>query len=291
MINIGGGISFGPGISVDGFVEATGGTISTFTSGGTTYRVHTFTSPSDSFIVSRPGFVEYFLVGGGGGGGYVGTNGGGGGGGGIDQGSFIAQAVTYTVRAGAGGDNSSPSAGDPSDIYINDGSGPIGRGFGGGRGGYSDTLSLGTGGNGGSGGGGRGNSPDIRAGGAGKTFSGVYYPDTLGSDGGSGSTTAGGGGGGATTSGSAATTTGGNGGDGYYSAFNGTGTYYGGGGGGGPSGTGGIGGGGNAADDASHSGTPGTDGLGGGGGAGGLGSSTNPGKGGSGIAMIRYAIS
>ena len=67
-IEIGSGITIGGGITIDSTVNASGGTITTFTSGGLTYRLHTFTANS-TFSVSSPGWVEVFVVGGGGGGG------------------------------------------------------------------------------------------------------------------------------------------------------------------------------------------------------------------------------
>ncbi len=44
-------------------VEATGGTTSTYTSGGTTYKVHTFDSVGTStFAVQNGGSIDYLIV-------------------------------------------------------------------------------------------------------------------------------------------------------------------------------------------------------------------------------------
>ena len=73
--------------------DATGGTITTYSSGGIDYKVHSFTSTGNTtFNVLAGGDVEYLIVaGGGGGGGYApepGSPGGGGGAGGLLTGSF-----------------------------------------------------------------------------------------------------------------------------------------------------------------------------------------------------------
>jgi hypothetical protein len=47
-------------------VEATGGTITEYTSGGITYRVHSFTSTGNTnFVVTSGGTVDYLIVAGG----------------------------------------------------------------------------------------------------------------------------------------------------------------------------------------------------------------------------------
>jgi hypothetical protein len=63
---------------------ATGGTVSTITQGGVTYRVHTFTSGGALTFTAPVPNVEYLVIGGGGGGGTMNgpTNRGAGGGGG-----------------------------------------------------------------------------------------------------------------------------------------------------------------------------------------------------------------
>jgi hypothetical protein len=81
--------------------SATGGTESTYSSGGVNYKVHTFTS-SGTFTTEASGSVDVLIVAGGGGGGAGG--GGGGGGGGILYGSsYNVSAQNYTVTIGAGG--------------------------------------------------------------------------------------------------------------------------------------------------------------------------------------------
>jgi len=80
---------------------ATGGTESTYSSGGTNYKVHTFTS-SGTFTVGASGDVDILVVAGGGGGG--GRHGGGGGGGGVVHVQNITLPTdSYPVTIGAGG--------------------------------------------------------------------------------------------------------------------------------------------------------------------------------------------
>ena len=76
-----------------------GGTFTSYTSGGNTYNVYTFTA-SGTLTVAAAGQVDVLVVGGGGAGGF-----GGGGAGGVAQGSsiYFASAGTYTVTVGAGG--------------------------------------------------------------------------------------------------------------------------------------------------------------------------------------------
>ena len=64
---------------IDTLITATGGTITT----DGDYKVHTFTSSSDDFVITSAtglGLVEYLIIGGGGGGGYLAGGGGGAGG-------------------------------------------------------------------------------------------------------------------------------------------------------------------------------------------------------------------
>ena len=84
------------GMGAGGF-EATGGTISTYSSGGNDYKVHTFLS-SGTFTPNGDGTVDVLVVAGGGGGGScnLGFQGGGGGG----AGGFI-------TSSGPSGNNSS----------------------------------------------------------------------------------------------------------------------------------------------------------------------------------------
>jgi hypothetical protein len=56
------------GVSVWDVIIATGGSVTTYTDAGTTYKVHTFTSSGD-FEVTSSGSAEYLIVAGGGGGG------------------------------------------------------------------------------------------------------------------------------------------------------------------------------------------------------------------------------
>ena len=90
-----------------GFIEATGGTVTTQTN----HKVHSFTGDG-CFVVSQLGFgstpcaeatqVEYLVVAGGGGGGN--GNGGGGGGGGFRMASgFTVTAATFPITVGGGG--------------------------------------------------------------------------------------------------------------------------------------------------------------------------------------------
>jgi len=82
---------------------ATGGTITTYSSGSTNYKVHTFTS-SGTITFSKSGSVDVLMVGGGGSGG--GRHGGGGGGGGVLHITGVAlTASSYVCTLGAGGGN------------------------------------------------------------------------------------------------------------------------------------------------------------------------------------------
>lgn len=88
-------------------IVAVGGNITQFTSGGTDYTCHTFTT-SGSFIVSAgTGRVEYLVVGGGGAGAF--PYGGGGGAGGLVTGFLNVAPGTYTVTVGAGGTTAASS--------------------------------------------------------------------------------------------------------------------------------------------------------------------------------------
>ena len=84
------------GMGAKGF-DATGGTITTYTSGSTTYKVHTFLS-SGNFIPNGDGTVDVLVVAGGGGGGSCNRSFQGGGGGG---------AGGYITSSGQSGANSS----------------------------------------------------------------------------------------------------------------------------------------------------------------------------------------
>jgi autotransporter-associated beta strand protein len=88
-------------------LTATGGTVTTYKTGGILYKVHTFTS-SGTFAVTSGGNVTYLVVGGGGGGGSAAVvttagAGGGGGAGGFLTGTAAISASSYTVTVGGGG--------------------------------------------------------------------------------------------------------------------------------------------------------------------------------------------
>jgi hypothetical protein len=254
----------------------TGGTVTTYSSGGTTYKVHTFTS-SGTFIVPSSIIVDVLIVGGGGSGG-VGTqsyySGGGAGGGGqvVYINGYNVNPASYSVTIGDGGTNTGGVSynGNPSSVFS---STAVGGNHG------SDVASGKTGGSSGSG----------YSGGSGGNFFG-----------------GGGGGGGAGANGTngATNTQGGNGGIGLAYDISGTSVYYGGGGGGSAAqagviprdtqGLGGLGGGGNGVPpgDPRSDGVPNTGGGGGGGATNVFSNGTplNSGYGGSGIVIIRYIV-
>ena len=81
----------------------TGGTITTYTDSGTTYRVHSFTS-SGNFVNTISGVtVTYLIVAGGGGGGSDADTGGGGGAGGLLTGTTSPSVATHSIGVGSGG--------------------------------------------------------------------------------------------------------------------------------------------------------------------------------------------
>ena len=88
------GISFGAGVAVSG------GTESTYSSGGVNYKVHTFTSSATLNIVSAVD-VDYLVIAGGGG--VAGGISGGGGAGGYRTGTLTLSAAAYAVLVGGGG--------------------------------------------------------------------------------------------------------------------------------------------------------------------------------------------
>jgi hypothetical protein len=277
------------GVSVWDVIIATGGSVTTYTDAGTTYKVHTFTSSGD-FEVTSSGSAEYLIVAGGGGGGS--NHGGGGGAGGYKENTIFLAIGTYSIVVGSGG-----TGGTSSD---SGGSGTSSSAFsivtigGGGGGSRIATDDTNPGLNGGSGGGGAGTNP---------TTAGLTSDSSQGNNGGAGSSGTvagnGGGGGGAGSAGGAATGTtinggsSGSGGDGITSSITGTAIGRAGGGSGGRWGSGTVGvatdGGGGGGNDDGAGGSNGTIYTGGGGGGGG-GSSGGGGNGGSGIVIIRYAI-
>jgi hypothetical protein len=96
-------------------IIATGGTETIINDNGVRYKVHTFTTTGQNFVVSAVGSVsssvEYLVVGGGGygGSGNAGVGGGGGGAGGYRTGSLTVSATSYAITIGSGG-TISPSA-------------------------------------------------------------------------------------------------------------------------------------------------------------------------------------
>jgi|5_EtaG_2_1085323.scaffolds.fasta_scaffold16763_4 hypothetical protein len=280
---------------------ATGGTESTYSSGGTNYKVHTFTSSGTFTVSGFSGSVEVLIIAGGGGGG--GHSGGGGGAGGLlyygaetpktPNGAAISVTPqSYSIVVGAGG------AGSGAPYNTVDGRGVSGANssafgytsIGGGGGGSANSSGL-AGRDGGSGGGGSrqtaGGSATSGQGNAGggsgsPSYASAHYPGH-------------GGGGAGAVGGAGTTSAGGAGGVGLQYSISGSATYYAGGGGGtlqdgggGDKGAGGNGGGGAGRDGAiGEAGDPNT---GGGGGGGYYGSGTGGGAGGSGVVIIRYTI-
>jgi hypothetical protein len=266
---------------------ATGGSVSTITENGVTYRVHTFTS-SGNLTVQKTGSVEVLVVAGGGSAGAALYHSGGGGAGGlIYKGDYqIENNSTITVTVGAGG-VAPTTEGSRGNNGNNSVFGTLTAIGGGGGGTYQNATGL----NGGSGGGGGAENGVFGAGGqgtAGQGFDGGDYNGDAGSSKNSG------GGGGAAQVGQDGRgfSSGGNGGNGIQYSINGTNTYYAGGGGGstevvGVTTIGGLGGGGNGNWNTGQNGTANT---GGGGGAGERISPATTGAGGSGIVIIRYPI-
>jgi len=133
-------------------ISATGGTETTYSSGGVDYKVHSFTNVGDTTfnVFSGSSDVDYFILAGGGGGGGSNndTGGGGGGAGGYLTGSFVNLSTgAYTITVGGGGSAGSrysTQAGNGGNSVFN---GQTAIGGGGGK------VGTGTGSNGGSGGG------------------------------------------------------------------------------------------------------------------------------------------
>lgn len=261
---------------------ASGGTETTISEGGVTYKVHTFTS-NGTLTVSTGGEFEYLIVAGGGGGGT--RHGGGGGAGGWRSGTATVAAGAASIVVGSGGAggvvNTSRGAngGDSSAFGI--------TATGGGGGGSFNANSNGA--DGGSGGGACSGEDPYATPGAGTSGQG-YAGGTVTAGGFPGT----GGGGAGATGGTNVEGVGGAGGDGLSSSINGTATMYAGGGGGAgetTAGAGGDGGGGAGAigDAAPTAGTANTGG-GGGGARNASAISLNGGAGGSGVVIVRYPI-
>lgn len=275
-------------------ITATGGTVSNYTSGGTSYVAITFTG-SGTLNVNTVTNIDYLVVAGGGGGSY-----GGGGAGGMRTGTVTSAATgSFTVTVGAGGTaktagnfsqdgSTAQQANSGNNSTIAFGTAITSTGGGGGGSGIGANASSSTPGSsgltGGSGGGqgstyntsmpllnAAGTAGQGNQGGQGAQWNGTYGYR-------------GGGGGGASAAGTNAGNTGGNGGNGSASSISGASVTYAGGGAGAGSatfGTAGTGGGGGAA-------TNGTVNTGGGGG--GNGQFGNPTAGGSGIVIVRVAL-
>jgi hypothetical protein len=275
-------------------IQATGGTESTITVGGKSYRLHQFTNVgSSSFIVSDSGTdkkIDYLIIGGGGGGGN--RHAGGGGAGGMLEGSLTISDQNYPIFVGAGGNGATST-----NLYGTKGSNSSGFGITaiGGGAGVSDTAPNNTTKNGGSGGGGAYSSSLSPTGGTGITGQG----NNGGSMSGSSLGGAGGGGAGGAGTGQGSGSNGGQGGAAKSSSITGISVFYAGGGGGGSApggGTPGLGGGtstisqkGGAGDGfTNQTGGPGIANTGGGGG--GTGNTFNGGPGGSGVVIIRYPL-
>ncbi len=257
--------------------SATGGTESTYSSGGVSYKVHTFTS-SGTFTVGAAGSVDYLVVAGGGGSGGIQTGSGApgyvsgaGGAGGMRTGTLSISAQAYPITIGQGGGVLSNGGNSTFSSITSLG------------GGYGATSS--TGGIANSGGSGGGGSHVGYGSGGGAGTSGQGNSGALGNNCSGAWSGGGGGAGGAAPSGSCGAP--GVGGAGAYSAISGTNTAYaGGGGGGGGDGhvnngaVGGVGGGGTGTPANPTNGSVNT-----GGGAG-----SGAAAGGSGIVIIRYAV-
>lgn len=89
-------------VDMSNLFNASGGTVSTYASGGSQYKVHTFTSSGLFEVVSGTSNCDLMIVAGGGSGGAHACPGGGGGGGLVFKTSLLV-AGAYTVTVGAGG--------------------------------------------------------------------------------------------------------------------------------------------------------------------------------------------
>ncbi len=235
----------------------TGGTETSYSSGGTTYNVSTFTANGNYVVPAGASTIQSLLVGGGGGGG-KGTYGTGGGAGGavLYRTGYNPGATTYAITIGVGGSGDNTSNGDDGGATTFNSFSATGGGGGGGE--EAPDFRIGsTGANG-------GGSGYSRSGGTGSapTASGwSVYAGYNGGSGFNGGAHGGGGGGGATQNGQAGTSTdGGDGGNGKQISIANTNHYWGAGGGGGTggsSGTAGNGGQGGAGGGAAHTGTSG----------------------------------
>lgn len=230
-------------LSMTNTFDATGGTISTYSSDGTDYQVHTFTSSGNFTVLSGTKNADILIVAGGAGGGN--DNAGGGGAGGLlyygietpktpNGGRVTLTSGTYPIVIGAGGAGAANSGGGAP--FAVNGSNTTAFGYTAIGGGYGASSEVGAGSlpgqPGGSGGGGNGNTDSTDP----------YTPGVgtsgQGNSGGTGANGGGGGGGGAGSVGQngnvRGTQLGGNGGVGLgYIIKSGSTEYYAAGGGGG----------------------------------------------------------
>ena len=266
---------------------AQGGTESTVTQNGVTYRVHTFLS-SSNLTITESGSVEVLVVAGGGSGG--GSTAGGGGAGGLiyDNSYYVNAGQTITVTVGAAANGVGPTT------VGNDGNNSVFGDItatGGGGGGMTNGSGGAIGRNGGSGGGGAHYS-SMNFGTPGTGIAGQGYDGGNGSTGNQDTFPSGGGGGAGGKGGDATNTKSGNGGIGQPYGLTGTTVYYAGGGGGGSQTNGGDGGagGGGAGTSNGNAGANAQTNTGGGGGGGWLYCCGSGGAGGSGLIIVRYPI-
>jgi len=272
---------------LDGFITATGGTITTNGS----YKIHTFTTVgANTFTLTSPGSItaQVLVVGGGGSGGSAYAAGGGGAGGAVYNAAFTLTSGTYTLTVGGGGARTGGGVG----ILGNQGSNSVFSSLtgNGGGGGASYNLSM-TAGSGGCGG---GSSWGGTAGTGTQGFGGgtsANQQDSIGFN-------CGGGGGGMGSAGVSPVGTRPNGGAGATYTVGGTSYLVSGGGGAGSDGLGGLGrdggglgGNGNQGGNSASNGGDATGYGCGGGGGGGNNSSLYGGAGGPGIVVIAYLTS
>jgi hypothetical protein len=276
--------------------RANGGTETTATINGTTYKIHAFTSSGTFQVTAGSSQIDVLIVAGGGGGGGS-TAGGGGAGGLIYQTGVLASSGSYTITIGAGGTGGRyADAGTPDNTNGSNTTAFSYTAIGGGYG-YSGAVSgsrlANSGGSGGGGGAYNGNDITTSSGAAGT--SGQGFAGGAGNDGGN---WGGGGGGGATAVGGDMTGTraggaGSNQSGNFGTGYGASGVFAGGGGGGYTSNgitSGGAGGGGQGADGQFNTTTAGSANTGGGGGGGGYYQMGGGGAGGSGIVIIRYEV-
>jgi hypothetical protein len=295
-----------------GAFSATGGTETTYNSGGIDYKVHTFTSSGTFQVTTGAKSVDFLVIAGGAGGVANRGSGGGGaggyrcsvtgessGGGGAAESQINVVIGSYTITVGAGGARGTHDGGTPAANGSNSVFGSI-TSIGGGFGGtnlVSNAPFNGTAG--GSGGGGGSATNNGGTGGSGTAGQGYAGGNTSGTATTSEQEAGAGGGGAGAVGGSTSSSSAAAGGNGVSSSINGTATTRAGGGGGGKNGSSsGAGAGGSGGGGAGFAGsgsmpgsfaTSGTANTGGGGGGGGA-NAANGGNGGSGIVIIRYTI-